>query len=252
LFNDKNALIQQQFDELVRAFPWLRLCQDTPGRWVIRGTLSFSATFEAVTIKDSFSILIILPDDYPDTPPLVQETGGRIPADFHQYGDRTLCLGAPVEVCRRFKADPRLVSFVETLIVEYLYGYAHFERYGTLPFGELSHGFLGIREYYQEAFSTDDVQIALVMLKLLADGAYRGHHACPCGSGKILRKCHGSVLLGLLKHQPKERFLRDATYILYCLEKSEIENFNWELLPKKMKREFDEKARERAKLEKCA
>ena len=157
-----------------------------------------------------------------------------------------------MEVYRRFKADPRLVAFVKTLVVEYLYGYAHLEKHGTFPFGELSHGCQGIREYYQATFSTDDVQIAMALLKVLTDGVYRGHHACPCSSGKILRKCHGPVLLGLLKHQLKERFLRDVTNILYSLKNSELEDFNWGLLPKQLKREFDEIARERAKQEKCA
>ena len=234
--NGKEALIRQQFEELVQTFPGLKLCQDAPGRWVIRGTLSFSATFQDATIADAFTILILLPNDYPDSPPAVQETGGRIPASFHQYSDRTLCLSVPAEVYRRFKADPRLVAFVETLVVEYLYGYAHLEKYGALPFGELSHGCQGIREYYQDAFRTDDVRIVLALLKVLAEGVYRGHHACPCSSGKILRKCHGPVLLGLLEHQPKERFLRDVTNILYSMNKSEMEDFNWGLLPKQLKR----------------
>jgi len=252
LNNGKEALIRQQFEELAQTYSGLALCEDVPGRCAIRGMLSFSATAQDVTITDAFSILIMLPHDYPNSPPTVQETGGRIPANFHQYGDRTLCLGAPVEVWRRFKADPRLVAFVGTLVVEYLYGYAHLEKHGTLPFGELSHGCQGIREYYQDLFNTDDVQIALALLKLLADDAYRGHHACPCGSGRILRKCHGPVLLGLLEHQPKERFLRDTTNILYSLEKNEMEHFNWDLLPKALKRELDEMAREKAKREKCA
>lgn len=250
--NGKDTLIRQQFEELVGIFPGLTLCQNAPRRWVIRGALSFSATFRDVTISDAFSILILLPNDYPDSPPAVQETGGRIPADFHQYGDRTLCLGAPVEVYRRFKADPRLVAFVKTLVVEYLYGYVYLEKYGTLPFGELSHGCQGIREYYQDAFSTDDVRIALALLKVLADGVYRGHHTCPCSSGKILRKCHGPILLDLLKHQPKERFFRDATNILYSLKESELEDFDWKLLPKQLKCQLDEMAREKAIREKCA
>ena len=249
--NGNKELIQQQFDELAQAFSGLKLCEDTTGQWVIRGTLSFAATFNSVTIADSFSILITLPDDYPNIPPSVQETGGRITADFHQYSDRTLCLGAPVEVFRRFKADPRLIAFVKTIVVEYLYGYAYFEKYGKLPFGELSHGCKGIREYYQETFNTDDVQTALVLLKILADGAYRGHHTCPCGSGKILRKCHGQILLGLLKHQSKERFLRDAESVLFSLENDEIENLNWEVLPNKLRCEIDYMAREIAKEEKC-
>lgn len=213
--------------------------------------LSFSATFQSVTIEDSFSTLIQFPDDYPGSPPAVQEAGGRIPANFHQYSDRTLCLGVPVEVYRRFKADPRLAVFVETLVVEYLYGYAYSKKYGILPFGELSHGCQGIREYYQDAFNTDDVRIVLALLKVLADGKYRGHHACQCNSGKILRKCHGPVLIDLLKHQPKERFFRDVTNILSSLNNNELERFDWGLLPKQLKLEFNDMARERAKREKC-
>jgi len=245
-------LIREQHQELARTFPELKLCEDAPGHWTIRGTLSLSATFQGVTITDAFSILITMPDDYPDSPPAVQETGGRIPADFHQYTDRTLCLGAPVEVYRRFKTDPRLIAFVETLVVEYLYGYAHWEKHGSLPFGELAHGCKGIREYYQDAFKTDDVQVVLALLRVLADGTYRGHLRCPCGSKQILRKCHGPILLALQKDQPKERFIRDATNVLYSLERSEIDHFNWDLLPKKLKRELDEMARERAAREKCA
>lgn len=250
--SNKEALIQRQFDELARTYPGLSLSEDAPDRWVIRGRLSFSATFQKVTITDAFSILIMLPRDYPDSPPTVQETGGRIPADFHQYGDRTLCLGAPVEVLRRFKADPRLVTFVETLVVEYLYGYAYFEKNGEMPFGELSHGAQGIREYYQDLFNNDNRQVVLALLKVMADGSYRGHHPCPCGSGKILRKCHGPSILELLKQLPNERFIRDATNILYSLKESEMKDFDWDLLPKALKKELDEMAREKAKREKCA
>jgi len=252
LYNSRDTLIRQHFDELVKAFPGLVLSEDFPGRWVVRGLLSFSATFNGITIEDTFTVLIIFPDDYPNSPPTVQETGGRIPAEFHQYPDRALCLGAPVEVLRRFKTNPRLVTFMETLVVEYLYGYAFFEKYGEMPFDELSHGAQGIREYYQDLFETDNVQIVLALLKLMADGTYRGHHVCLCGSEKILRKCHGLVMLELLKKQPKERFLSDATNVLLSLKENEMKNFDRDLLPKDLKREIDEMARERARREKCA
>jgi hypothetical protein len=252
LSDGKEILIRKQFEELAQTYSGLKLCKDGPGHWVIRGMLSFSATYQDVAITDAFSILIILPNDYPDSPPFVQETGGRIPADFHQYPDRTLCLGAPVEVWSRFKADPRLVTFVGSLVVEYLYAYAYLEKHGTLPFGELSHGCEGIREYYQDFFNTSDVQIILALLKLMADGAYRGHHTCPCGSEKILRKCHGPAMLDLVKKLSREQFLRDATNILYSFKESELKNFNWELLPNALKRELDEMAREKAKREKVA
>ncbi len=250
--NRIDELVHKQFEELAPSFPGLTLCQDVSGCWLIRGLLSFSATYQSVTIADTFSVLITLPEDYPDSPPIVQETGNRIPADFHQYEDRTLCLGAPIEVARRFRSDPRLSSFIGTLVVEYLYGFAYFERYGNLPFGELSHGCTGIREYYMDLFKTKDVRIVLALLKLLADGTYRGHLLCPCNSGEILRRCHGPSLLALLDIQKKKHyFLSESKSILYSLDENDFKDFNLDLLPTRYKRELDELTREKARREKC-
>jgi len=221
ILNNRKALIKQQFEELVHTFPSLKLYEDSPGHWVIRGKISFSASFQNDTITDTFSVMIILPDDYPHSPPNVQETGGRIPADFHQNQDRTLCLGIPIEVRQRFKKEPTLLAFVEKLLIPYLYSYSYFEKYGKLPFGEFAHAGKGIREYYQELFKTDDICIVLELLKIMANGSYRGHHLCPCNSGKILRKCHGQLILKLLKEYHKEIFFKDFLYILISLEDKE-------------------------------
>ena len=216
--SNKENLIKQQFEKLIQKFPNLRLCEDSPGQWVIRGKLSFSASFQNIPIEDTFSVMIVLPKDYPQSPPVVQETGGRIPADFHQNPDRTLCVGIPIEVRQRFKKEPTLLAFMERLLVPYLYSYSYYEKYGKLPFGEFAHGGKGIREYYQELFKTDDICIMLELLKIMANGSYRGHHLCPCNSGKILRKCHGPLMLELINGHTKEIFLKDFLYILNSLE----------------------------------
>lgn len=232
----KAELIKQQFEELHKKFQGLKLCEDSPDQWVIRGILSFSATYNEVTMEDEYSVLISFPENYPDMPPNVQETGGRISSDFHQYDDRTLCLGAPVEVERRFKANPNLLSFVKTLVVEYLYGYSHLEKYGELPFGELSHGGPGIQEYYQDLFNTDDVKVILKLLKIMADGSYRGHQPCPCESGKILRKCHGPILLGLIKNQKTDRFLIDSMDVMESIFSKDRNAINLDYFPKWLKK----------------
>ena len=234
-----SKLINQHFDELIQVYPGLVMSQDTPECWVIRGILSFSATYNDINIKDEYSVLITLAVNYPDLPPTVQETGGRIPPNFHQNADRTLCLGAPLEVYKRFKERPRLLPFVQTSLIEYLYGYSHLIKYGYLPFGELSHGYLGVREYYQDMFKTDDVKILFSLLRIITDGVYRGHHKCPCGSGNILRKCHGPIILNLLKIQAGKRVLRDATYIYLFLDESEQNMLTIQLLPKKINQELN-------------
>jgi hypothetical protein len=116
--------------------------------------------------------------------------------------------------------------------VNYFYGYSYLEKYGKLPFGDLSHGGPGLREFYSEFFNTDDVRVILALLKIMADGSYRGHFPCPCGSGDILRKCHGPVLLKFLEIQKKKRFLNDSIIIISELPKKEFESLTATYIPK--------------------
>jgi hypothetical protein len=231
--------IHRQFDELVHVYSGLALSQDAPGRWVVRGDLHFSATFEAVTIEDTFVILLLLPRDYPSSPPMIQETGGRIPRDFHTDPNGNLCLGAPVAVRARFLQNPRLLPFVNDLVVSFLFSFCYFQEHGRMPFGELSHGGKGILEYYQDLFHVKDHLATLGLLKILADDSYRGHFACPCGSGANLRRCHGPQLRGLMPVQSNERFLQDIKAVLCSLSEENIKKLNKNMLPKELLRRLE-------------
>lgn len=240
----KEELLRQQFEELQKQFSGLKLCEDSPGEWVIRGILHFTATYNEVTIEDGYSIRISIPEDYPDSPPDIQETGGRIPPDFHQHVDRRLCLTVPVEANRRFKSNPNLLTFVKTLVVDYLYGYSHLEKYGALPFGDFPHGGPGLQKFYSELFKTEDIRVILALLKIMADDSYRGHHACPCGSGEILRKCHGPILIDLMKNQTKDRFINDSILIISELSKKGFETLTATHIPKQYATWLDNYKRE--------
>jgi hypothetical protein len=88
------------------------------------------------------------------------------------------------------------------------------------------------------------VRIILALLKIMADGSYRGHHPCPCGSGKILRKCHGPIMLRLLKIQRNDQFFNDAMYILNSLLSGDLETLKLEHIPKQFKRYLEATRRE--------
>ena len=157
--NGHDELVHLQYEELVQTFSDLELCKNEAGQWVVAGDLSFSAGLEGKkVIDDSFSIQIVIPDDYPDTPPSTFEVGGRIPRkpDFHINESGDMCLAASIEVRKKFSANPCLIHFVEKMVVPFLYWFSYRERFGERPWGELSHGSKGIREYYQEVFETDD------------------------------------------------------------------------------------------------
>lgn len=100
---------------------------------------------------------------------------------------------------RKFLEEPSFLGYVKNCLIPYLYSFSYKCRYGQLPFGELSHGLIGIREHYLELFHLKDVQSLSGLIAILAQENYRGHVLCPCGSGKRLRSCHGGQLLEIMK-----------------------------------------------------
>jgi hypothetical protein len=101
----------------------------------------------------------------------------------------------------------------------FLIGNGLIEEGEPWPHGDRSHGAKGILEFYAEFLSTTDPMKVAKFLLDLVQGKVRGHWACPCGGGQIIRKCHkaavddlrkvpqwvitqsGSLILDLLKQQ---------------------------------------------------
>lgn len=223
--------LYEQFQELCLSFSGLSLQRYAKGPWYVRGRLKFSRAYLKQNIEDEYSIEILIPQDYPLVLPKIFETGGRIPRDFHQYQDGSLCLGAPLATKQKFRRQPSLFGYVEGCVIPYLYSYSYKCKFGKMPFGELSHGGKGILEYYQEVFSVRDPRRVRRFLQILADGSYRGHLRCPCGGGKRLRSCHGELLLELMKvGTPAEFYAEENMIINYLISTAlEIRKKSWRI-----------------------
>ena len=185
--------------------------------------IGFCMDHNSRTIEDTYQIEIHIPNDYPESPPTAFETGNKIDKSFeHFMSDGSLCLGAPLEVRKKFLPHKNLLRFINAQLVAYLFSYSYKRDYGETPFGELAHGGMGIRQYYQGLFSVDDHVAVLGLLKVLADDSYRGHLPCPCGRGSILRRCHGQQLRELSSVQSCEHFSQDVIAVLGSLPKNDL------------------------------
>lgn len=235
--NDVQAeVIKSQFKDLVLKYTELQLSLDPSSLYIIQGPLYFSAIYNEVAIEGNFLIKIILPNDYPRTPPVAQETEGRT-NNFHTNpADSTLCLGSSLEVKKRFAEEPSLISFVENLLIPHLYSFSYKEKYGQLPYGELSHGGTGILEYYMEFFRVSNELCILGLLKILADDNYRGHRDCPCESGKRLRQCHGTQLMYIRKIQTSFEFLKDYIWVSKAVYETNQKKIPEKFLIKKIRK----------------
>ena len=99
------------------------------------------------------------------------------------------------------------------LVIPYFYGYCHWKKYGEHPFGEHKHGAEGIVRYYIDELELVDEVAALAVVCFLFEHGYRGHHACPCGSGLNVRRCHGPKLRELHQHHTPETLRQDFALV---------------------------------------
>lgn len=189
------------------------VCREEPdGLVVLAGILAFEAVVPGgPTISDEFDVEFVIPVDYPTHLPTARELNGKLDRTYeHLYpDDKSFCLAVPVEVRRIFSEVPTLKGFIDRLVIPFLYGYCHWKQFGTYPFGERPHGSLGITQLYREQFSTDDDFVILAIIALLFEHGYRGHHACPCGSGKRVRQCHAKELRAPHESHSKETLCLD-------------------------------------------
>lgn len=226
---DLESIIAEHFKEAAKQFPELEQCKSQSGTPTVEGELRFKATRDQDTIDECFSVRISFPDDYPLRPPYVEELWGRIPRygtkAFHTYGDTGhLCLGAPPEVSEKFARHPTLRDFIEKQLIPYLFLFVNDFKEGTIELGpevERSHGAKGMLEFYVEWFGVKGHVQALALLKFIVEYGYRGHMACPCGSGKRLRSCHGEVLKPLHLHRTHDGMCVDLVSIYLSLPESE-------------------------------
>ena len=215
-------LIKSQALQVTEKYEGLELVEDATGTYLLRGALAFEGEYEGTVITDSYDIEIHIASDYPRTLPVVREVGYRIPREFHiNPDDNTLCLAAPLAIKIQFSLNKTLLGFIENLVIPFFFNYIHLQTYGSLPFGERSHGILGILEFYSDFFQCSDHEVILKLLKILGTYGYQGYEKCPCNSGKKLRNCHGRQLLKCMQLQSSQEYMAEYWGISSLVKKAD-------------------------------
>lgn len=154
---------------------------------------------------DSYQIKAGITAGFPAEEPAVFEEGSRIPriADRHVFPkDGNCCLGVWEEWLLT-APDHRFETFLTGPMHDYFVSQTYYEAHGVWPFGERSHGILGITESYADLLGiAPDKKIIADYLHLLSRQTIKGHARCPCGSGRRLRQCHSDDLQRLSREIP--------------------------------------------------
>jgi len=176
-------------------FPNLKLIKCINSRQIIVGSLQVNHRYNDFPVNESFEIEIEIPEDYPYSIPIVKETGNKVSEEYsHRYSDGSLCLGVDGEIMLKCGGIMTLEYLINTYVIPFFFSYRYYERFGEYPFGERTHGCIGILESYADYFNVSDQMEVYRFLKYAVSNQYRGHLPCPCNSGKRVRDCHGKIL----------------------------------------------------------
>ncbi len=176
----------------------------TPTGVEIRGTFPVWGTDGAEL--DRYEISIQLPQDYPESLPIVREVGGRIPwnEDSHVERDGRACVLLPDDRWRCFPLGAPFSIYVRGPLHNFFLSQTVHAETGEWPFGEWGHGVRGIYEYYWQLLRTEDALVVQRFLRVLAKIDLNRGQACPCGSGEKVKRCCVAKITDLRGKIPRE------------------------------------------------
>lgn len=187
-------MVNKNIESVMQRYPMFELIL-SENSYVLRGKFTLDHIFGDVRMTGEFDLEIVVSDQFPTIIPVVKVLSNCIADDYpHRYEDGTLCLASDLELKVFFSQESDICTFIEKYVVPYFYTYRYYEEYGVYPFGERSHGMLGNLEYIKELFAVDEWKKVCDIVLFIAQSSYRGHHLCPCGSGKRMRNCHGDII----------------------------------------------------------
>jgi|UPI00047DA2D0 hypothetical protein len=198
---EKNPGVLRDMEaEIAARYPDLRVVMEQ-GTVYIRGSFPI---MDATDVLDRFQIEIELPADFPESIPVLREVGGRIPWHENRHvnnGTGEACPIVPEEWLVRTERDS-ILAFLDGPVRNFFLGQILIEAGQPWPFGERSHGIDGLFEAYEDITGISDRNTIVRYLECLSRDVFKGHWACPCGSGKHLRNCHLEQLKALQAKVP--------------------------------------------------
>lgn len=147
---------------------------------------------------ETFSVRIIVPEDYPKSEPKVTETANRIPPNSDRHNSGGVCCICVWEAWRAEAPDTSFDAFLKGPVANYFLSQFIFEKTRKWPFGEEQHYKPGLLDAFARSLGVQsDESLVRRYLRLLARGKLKSRWACPCGSGVEISHCHRDELSSL-------------------------------------------------------
>jgi hypothetical protein len=177
-------------------------------------------------LLDEFQIRMAISECPLLFPPQITETGGRLPVDVNRHvnpANGTVCYFTNEDFYLWLaQGNGKVSEFLEGPLRNYFISQLSFQQTGQWPFGERPHGNLGRLDFYLDLFGLKDAALMPHPFYQLWFQKFKGHHPCPCGSKRQIRRCHKGIIM-VQKSFPKTLLGEVVPYIKIELAKREFE-----------------------------
>lgn len=214
--------ISEQLDLLIDSYPELHVVKSDEQCVQLHGKIFVYRTICEFTLRKNYEIDILIPLNSDELPSIIDNNDQISSSYHHRYKDGKLCIDTDTMMRIRFINGFNLVEWMTDFVEPYFVYYEYYQIYGTFPLGEHEHGCIGTLETYRDLFHTTSVPNALKIMKYVKDSFYDGHHSCPCGSKKYIRKCHGKWILPFYNDKRLKNILINDLNAIY----EELNNYD--------------------------
>lgn len=201
--------VKSQIAQLLHEYPHLVVIRSDSQMVCLHGDILVFRTYNDFTLRKTYTLAVNIPIGS-DELPFIVDIGRQIRQDYHHYySDGSFCLATDSQIRIHYIDGFDLVAWMSEFVELYYFSYEYYERFGIFPFGERNHGSWGIMQTYQDFLMAKDEIETYMLMRFIKDQVYRGHHPCPCGSGKSLRNCHGTAMLRFYKDARIKKIMMD-------------------------------------------
>ncbi|WP_200764030.1 hypothetical protein [Nitrosophilus alvini] len=199
-------LTQQDIDWILDRYPNMEYDKSVNE---IFGELSFKRKYQETKVFDAYNVRIFFNDidSHTKLPKVicecdkVQKIAQKYKidtTDLHINTNGSFCLTIQGDEHIFFTNGFTIQEFFKNAVEGFLFQLSYFDRYGSFPWGEYAHGYLGHIEKFASGFiSIQDLFERLTKEELAKVLLTNRQSKCLCGKGKKLRNCHPLVFKGI-------------------------------------------------------
>lgn len=185
-------LLEKEYGEILTYYPKLMkpACQEQ--YWRING--SIDVIDNEGGYWDTYQIAILIPLNYPQGIPILQEVSKKIERDidWHMVGENGLCcLATPAKIYHDLSGEITLLKWLNRFAHPFLANHVFKKKTGNYANEEFSHGTKGIIEGWEKILNINGNLCVLHYLRQIS--GYRTqslNRPCFCGSGKKYKRCY--------------------------------------------------------------